>query len=140
MVVGQCLNLYQKPAVALKSLVWVGRERVVKKKFIKRSSVCQTAIFVVSICRKSRKNNIETDMSQDCCWPSSRKRMSQMSSVTYFYLILDCGQLRVWRKWQQVEVSVRRQLFVPSEAAISAWEWSFSSISVLPSFADSPSS
>lgn len=138
MVVGQCLNLYQKPAVGLNSLVWVGRGRVIKKKFIKRNPVCQTAIFVVSICRKSRKANIEADMSQHCCWPSGRKRMSQMSSVTYFYLILDCGQLRVWRKWQQVEVSVRRQLFVPLEAAISALEWSFSSISVLPSFADSP--
>lgn len=136
MVVDKCLNLYLKPAVDLKSLVWVRKRRVVKKKFIKRDPVCQTAIFVLSICRKSRKATIETDMSEYCCWPSGRKRMSQMSSVTYFYLILDCGQLRVWRKWQQVEVSVRRQLFVPSECL---WT-SFSSISVLPSFADSPSS
>lgn len=60
MVVGQCLNLYKKLTVGLKSLVWVGRGRVVKKNLIKRNPVCQTAIFVVSICRKSRKANTES--------------------------------------------------------------------------------
>lgn len=64
--------------------------------------------------------------------------MSQMSSVTYFYLILDCGLTEVSTLYQQVEVSVRRQLFVGG--LVSAYEWSLQLYRCTTIFADSPSS